>query len=292
VGTVARTSVSRPERQMVTGWCFRIGTRLYFAKLPAQANPRVVSLSTETTRPLEGVGMAHKRPDIHSAVERFTRTVRSVTARQPGEVFADFVQFAAYELANIKNSCPRRRERMGEICGHYSQSDRAIFREMREAFDTGVSLERDFLADAFDELDLQHHFRCFHPYSWMMATRLAELTLCAGDLDGKIRKYGCCRIIGDDSRSGGIVLAIAQMMLARGYDPQRYLYATEREAEPLLAYMCYLQLAALGIPAVVCVVPLEAKDPVERLYTPAHYERLPDILRGLRDSESRDIECA
>jgi hypothetical protein len=230
-----------------------------------------------------------------SALERFTRAVRSVTTRPTGEVFADFVQFTAYELANTNNSCASRRERMGEICGRYSESDRAIFREMKEAFDTGVSLERDFLADAFDELDLQRYFRGFHPYSWMMATSLAELTLCAGDLNGKIRKDGWYRIIGDHPRSGGIVLAIAQMMLARGYDPQRYLYATEREEEPLLAYMCYLQLAALGIPAVVVLAePLdfEAKKPIERLYTPAHYERLPDILRGLRDKELAEQRSA
>jgi hypothetical protein len=230
--------------------------------------------------------MAHKTPDIHSAVERFTRAVRSVTARQPGEVFADFVQFSAYELANINNSCPSRRERMGEICGHYSESDGAIFREMREAFDEGVSLERDFLADAFRNLDLEPHSPWLHPDSWMTATEDAQLTLSAVDLDENIRKYGCFRIISKDPKSGSRVLAIAQMMLARGHDPQRYLHATQREWTPIFAYMCYLQLATLGIPAVVSIMPLElfAKEPIERLYTPAHYERMPDFLRGLRDA--------
>lgn len=231
--------------------------------------------------------MAHKTPDIHPAVGRFTSAVRSVTTRPPGEVFAGFVQFTAYELASINNSRPGRRERIAEICGRYSESDRAIFREMREAFDDGVSLERDFLADAFRNLDLEPHRPWLHPDSWMTATGDAQLTLSAVDLDEKIREDGCFRITSDYANSGGRVLAIAQLMLARGYDPQRYLYATERERKPLLAYMCYLQLAALGIPAVVSIVSLdfEAKEPIERLYTPAHYERLPDILRGLRDRE-------
>jgi hypothetical protein len=112
------------------------------------------------------------------------------------------------------------------------------------------------------------------------------------DVDEKIRTDRCFRITGEDGGSGASVLAIAHLMLERGHDPRRYLHATEREAEPILAYMCFLQLAALGIPAVVSIVPRGAKDPVERLYTPAHYERLPDILRGLRDRELAEQRSA
>jgi hypothetical protein len=224
-------------------------------------------------------------------MERFTCALRSVADYPMREVFADFVQLTAYEFANANISCTARGARMREIRARYSEKDQSAFRKMREAFDAGVSLERDFLGELFIELDLQPHSRC-HPYPRMLAETLAGLILSASNMDEKVRECGCFRIIGDGARSGGVVLEIARMMMERGRDPRRYLHATESEPDPILAYMCYVQLAALGIPAVVSIVPRGAEDPVERLYTPAHYERLPDILRGLRDRELAEQRSA
>jgi hypothetical protein len=234
--------------------------------------------------------MGDKASDI--AREGFTCALRSVADYPMAEVFADFVQLTAYEFANASISCTAREARMREIRARYSESEQRAFRAMREAFDAGVSLKTDFLGELFKELDLRPHSRCRFPSSWPLAMDFAQLTLSAWNVDEKIRTDGCSRITGDDVGSGGIILAIAQLMLERGHDPQRYLHATGREAEPILAYMSYLQLAALEIPAVVSIMPRGAKAPVERLYTPAHYERLPDILRGLRDRELAEQRSA
>lgn len=180
---------------------------------------------------------------------------------------------------------------MREIRARYSEKEQCAFRKMRDAFDAGVSLERDFLGELFVELELQPHSRC-HPYPKMLAETLAGLILSTSNMDERIRECGCVRIIGDGARSGGVVLEIARMMLEHGHDPRRYLYATESEPDPILAYMCHSQLAALGIPALISIVPRGVEDPVERLYTPAHYERLPDILRGLRDRELAEQRSA
>lgn len=225
-------------------------------------------------------------------MERFTCALRSLADYPRREVFADFVQLTAYEFANANISCTARGARLREIRARYSEKEQSAFRKMRDAFDAGVSLERDFLGELFIQLDLQPHSRYLGPYPKMLAETLAGLVLSTSNMDEQIRTYGTFRITGNGARSGGVVLEIARMMLERGHDPRRYLYATESEPDPILAYMGYLQLAALGIPALVSIVPRGAEDPVERLYTPAHYERLPDILRGLRDRELAEERSA
>ncbi|MNZ76725.1 N-6 DNA Methylase [compost metagenome] len=53
------------------------------------------------------------------------------------------------------------------------------------------------------------------------------------------------------SGSGGMVIAAAEHLLSKGYNPQQVLYIRCTDIDPLAADMCFIQLALLGLPASV-----------------------------------------
>lgn len=76
--------------------------------------------------------------------------------------------------------------------------------------------------------------------------------------------YVCCG-------AGGMVIAFAKVMLARGYNPQTQLRADCVDIDPVAARMCYIQLSLLGIPARVVIGNSLTLKYQREMYTPFWY---------------------
>ncbi|MGH5832872.1 N-6 DNA methylase, partial [Serratia marcescens] len=71
--------------------------------------------------------------------------------------------------------------------------------------------------------------------------------------------------------AGGMVIAFAKVMLARGYNPQTQLRADCVDIDPVAARMCYIQLSLLGIPARVVIGNSLTLKYQREMYTPFWY---------------------
>ena len=71
-----------------------------------------------------------------------------------------------------------------------------------------------------------------------------------------------------DAAPGGMVIACANSVLQQGYNPQMQIIAVCTDIDEVAARMCYVQLALLGIPAIVNIGNSLTLDVRQTLYTP------------------------
>ncbi|HHF0534545.1 TPA: N-6 DNA methylase [Vibrio alginolyticus] len=136
----------------------------------------------------------------------------------------------------------------------------------------------DFLGSVFMELELgsDRMGQFFTPFevSKMMAMMVHGDTIDA--LSGKpfitLQEPAC--------GAGGMVIAFAQTMYEKGLNPQKQLWASCVDVDPVAAMMAYVQLSLLHIPAEVVVGNSLSMKFTKVMRTPAHY-------LGLWDSKLR-----
>ncbi len=126
----------------------------------------------------------------------------------------------------------------------------------------------DLLTAVFGELGLgnKHTGQFFTPTS--ISDAMAKLT---GIDENIIKEKGYITLHEPTSGAGGMILAYARELKAKGYSLARNLLVQAWDIDILCTYMTYLQLAMYDIPAVVVngnTLTLEEKFV---LYTPAYY---------------------
>ncbi len=87
----------------------------------------------------------------------------------------------------------------------------------------------------------------FTPYE--VSRLMAEMTF--GDKDTQIEDRGYLTVDEPACGSGGMILAFAETMHRRGYNPARQLFVRATDISSLCYWMSYLQLTLAGIPAQV-----------------------------------------
>ncbi|EKO3939161.1 hypothetical protein F7U67_001683 [Vibrio metschnikovii] len=97
--------------------------------------------------------------------------------------------------------------------------------------------------------------------------------------------YGCCG-------AGGMVIALAQTMYEQGFNPQKQLWASCIDIDPVAAMMAYVQLSLLHIPAEVVIGNSLSMKFTRVMRTPAHYLGFWDskLRRHWSNDESEDTQ--
>lgn len=184
------------------------------------------------------------------------------------QVFADFVELAAIAIRNQMTVYDEELEqRYLKTIGRYD-SDEA-FRMCELLAITQIALERphDFLGGVFQELELSSHWKgqFFTPYD--LCLMVASLSM--GDVREHVEQKGYVTLHEPACGSGAIVIAAAEVMREAGLPPETTLVADLTDNDQTAAYMAYVQLSTLGIPAVVRVGNTLTMKYRETWYTPA-----------------------
>jgi hypothetical protein len=103
------------------------------------------------------------------------------------------------------------------------------------------------------------------PYD--LSRLMAEMTL--ADAPAIIAERGFVTLQEPASGAGGMVLAAADVLEKKGFDPRSALYAEATDVASLCFKMTYLQLAARGVPATVIHGNALSRETIERAHTPA-----------------------
>jgi type I restriction-modification system DNA methylase subunit len=236
---------------------------------PAEKNVRADALEQpKSAVPVPG----RKRPITGDDPRKaFLSTFRE-TARYHHryEVFSDFVKLAACAL---ENACLKSADIEAEYMATIQRYEKADQQRMAQllswlviGLDQGMG---DFLGSLFMELELGsgnigQFFTPFH---------LSELMagLVAGDRLAALENEPHITLSEPTCGAGGMVIAFAKVMLARGYNPQTQLRADCVDIDPVAARMCYIQLSLLGIPARVVIGNSLTLKYQREMYTPFWY---------------------
>ncbi|NQY62984.1 MAG: N-6 DNA methylase [Alteromonadaceae bacterium] len=164
------------------------------------------------------------------------------------EVFNDFVQMAAISLHNAANMDDDLEQQYLLIVGRYKKEDVdkicKLFAYVVTAFEIGFT---DFLGAVYMEIEIsnRHSGQFFTPYH--LCKLMAKMTLTG--IDKHFDEHYFITVDEPACGAGGMILAVVDELLERGYNPQTQLFVQCTDIDPLPVMMCYLQLALLHIPA-------------------------------------------
>jgi N-6 DNA Methylase len=202
------------------------------------------------------------------------------------KVFADFCAMAAMSLANAVARCDSREAKYMEVVGRYSRAEVDALCAMLACVVEGLDHEADaqlredgkpafprcdFLGAAFMELELSNHWRgqYFTPYP--LCEMMARLTFDPEGLRATIDQEGFVTVMEPACGAGAMIIAFASAMLEAGINPQQHLHATAIDVDETAAYMAFIQLSVLGLPATVYVGNTLTGQMREELHTPFHH---------------------
>lgn len=206
----------------------------------------------------------------HPAWQQFVGSFNAIARhRHRYEVFRDFVTMAAIAMHNAVRKDDGLEKEYLQIVGRYPKEDVNGFCELLAKLVLLLDGEpRDVLGTLYMSLDLGNDRtgQFFTPpeISEMMARmaygdRLAEMD----------RPFFT---VGEPAcGAGGMVLAIAKVLISHGHDPARRMWTECRDVDRLAALMCYLQLSLWNIPGVVIVGNTLKMEAREVFYTPQHH---------------------
>lgn len=236
---------------------------------PAEKNVRADALEQpKTADPVPGRKRTITGDDPRKA---FLSTFRE-TARYHHryEVFSDFVKLTACALENLLLKSPDIEAEYLATIQRYEKADQQRMAQLYSWLIIGLDQDMgDFLGSLFMELELGsgnigQYFTPFH---------LSELMagLVAGDRLAALDNEPYITLSEPTCGAGGMVIAFAKVMLARGYNPQTQLRADCVDIDPVAAGMCYIQLSLLGIPARVVIGNSLTLKYQREMYTPFWY---------------------
>jgi hypothetical protein len=125
----------------------------------------------------------------------------------------------------------------------------------------------DFLGQVVVELELpnQHMGQFFTPYD--VSRMMAEMTF--DTVDEIIAEQGFVTVLEPACGAGGMIIAAADVLAARGFDIGHQLYVDATDISPMCFRMSYLQASLRGIPATIRRGNTLSRETFEHAVTPA-----------------------
>lgn len=191
----------------------------------------------------------------HPAVKDFVRVLSETDrSRTTTETFRDWAEMAYCALAERACANPAKAEKLesqfAEIEARYKPADR---RRMGELLGIAVlALNKggvDFLGQVAAEIGAldARLGQFFTPYE--ISRMMSELTLT--DAPALIKERGFITLDEPAAGAGGMVLAAADTLEEKGFDPERHVWVRATELSRSTFHMAYIQITARGVAGVV-----------------------------------------
>lgn len=169
------------------------------------------------------------------------------------QVFSDFVEICAIAISNSVDisNFNSREKRYFEIIKNYSKKELDLFTQMFSELVNALSIEMtDILGQLFMELELGSKWK------GQFFTPMAICELCgsliAGDYKKIISEKGFIQMNEPAVGGGAMIIGVAKALMNEKINYQKSMVVTAVDLDIKAVHMCYIQLAMLSIPAVVC----------------------------------------
>lgn len=211
------------------------------------------------------IGDPNLNRDFHTEfIQTFNQTARYHSRI---EVFRDFIHVAAISLENSVKQCPELEQTYFKVIARYERADLELFAKLLAICVNALDQQAtDFLGAVFMSLELGEgawgqFFTPFH-----VSQLMSDITI--GDCSTIIEQNGYVRVLEPTCGAGGMIIACANTLLNQGYNPQTQMIAVCTDIDEVAARMCYVQLALLGIPAIVNIGNSLTQTVRQTLHTP------------------------
>ncbi|MDH2436764.1 N-6 DNA methylase [Pokkaliibacter sp. MBI-7] len=187
------------------------------------------------------------------------------------KVFADFVTVAGIALHNAAAFDQELEQQYLDIVKQYEKDDVMRFTQLFAVLTMELeSHPRDVLGELYMSLDISsgHLGQFFTPFS--ISRMMARLQLGNNDPYAE-NPHGFVSVSDPACGAGGMIIAFAEALQERGHSPQQQMWAQCIDIDPIAAWMCYIQLTLLHIPAEVIIGNTLSMAFSRRMYTLAHY---------------------
>jgi type I restriction-modification system DNA methylase subunit len=202
------------------------------------------------------------------AFKAFEQEVAAIQGRARWEVFRDFCEMGAIAYQNAFLQDQGLEDRYLRIAGHYEREDLNRIAKMLAVTAEGLhDVEEDFLGQVFMRLELSDAWggQFFTPLA--LCQLMARMNL--DGLEEALSEKSAVTIHDPACGSGAMALACAREFLDRGLNPQTQMRFSGIEKDATTAYMAYVQLSLLGIPAEILVGNSLTMEFRERWVTPS-----------------------
>lgn len=187
-------------------------------------------------------------------------------------------------LANVIHKDVRREERYLKTIGRYNKTEADVFPRLLGITTKAVDLDGDFLGEVFMQMELGSSFsgQFFTPFS--LSHMIAKMNL--DGVESIVERDGFITVCEPSCGAGGMVIACARTLRDMKLNYQQTMHVTAIDVDNTAAYMAFIQLSLLHIPAVVVVGNTLTLEERERLYTFSHHKGAWDLR--LANKRSRD----
>ncbi len=206
-----------------------------------------------------------------------------------GRVFEDLITCASISVENSWLKCESLEKEYLEVIGRYERADVERFPQLFGMIIEGVSLKSDFLGSLFMELELgsTHMAQFFTPYE--VSRLMAQIELV--DVEKHFQDQDFITVAEPACGAGGMMIAVADVLQERGFNPQKAMWAHCTDVDALAARLCYLQLSLLGIPGAVVVGNALTLQQRRVMLTPMHHMGMWQYRLARRRSDAGMVEA-
>lgn len=201
------------------------------------------------------------------------------------DIFRDIVSLLVFiiQIYMIRNK--EYKEQYNNLMKKYTESEQQQIKELAlklaELYNK-QSEPVDLMTELFGELGLGNK----HTGQFFTPTHISDLMAKINGIDESlIKEKGYITLNEPTSGAGGMILAFARELQAKGYNPSENLYVEAWDIDIFCTYMTYLQLAMYDIPAVVVNGDTLALKEHFTLYTPQYWRGLWNLKTFLSTKE-------
>jgi len=181
-------------------------------------------------------------------------------------VWVDFVTIFACSISNVLDGEQRkqRAERIDNILKRYPEDDQKRIFELMNITNSELSSnpDQDFFGEIYNALDLYSKAKAqfFTPYN---VSKMMSLMTFGNPMD-EIREKGMISINDPCCGAGALLIAAANVCKEQGVDISRDTLFVAQDIDPVVAMMCYVQLAILGCAGYILVGNTFSPEPITR----------------------------
>lgn len=216
-----------------------------------------------------------------SKQEDFIKVFRKLSYRYSAwQIWNDFLYMACAAMTNVM-PVPEREEREKQylsIINRYRKEEQILFPEMLAIVTLALeeNPEQDFLGSMYHALELQQEqkgqfFTPYHICDFMSEIQITDEAAMKKELAEK----GYISVSDPACGAGAMLIAFANTMQKHEINYQKKVLFVAQDIDHTAAYMCYLQLALLGCPAIIVIGDSLVKPGFhpdnEIWYTPMYY---------------------
>lgn len=186
------------------------------------------------------------------------------------KVFRDFITLAAASIHNGINCNDELEKEYMETVRQYEAKDAERMAMLLAEVVMGLEAESgDFLGSLYMTLELGEAARGQFFTPFCVSRMMAEMQL--GDIDSLLADKPFFTVYEPACGSAGMLLAIAEVLREKGFNPTRRLWVSCTDIDPVASGMAYIQLSLMGIAGEVVTGNALSGERRRVMYTPAHW---------------------